>query len=267
MVTILLVAAFATGALAIFGIQEQNMNFIAIGLGFGFFLLLGLALNRGESLTGPGTFSQAAFGYWVAHLPFLVSVPIGGGLSLFSAPTNSHLSIVQQAAEYIQIKVNLWMATIIETVTFLGVIAVLFIAIKRGTRLGVYGSLSIALSLGGTAFALLHGARTLLFFAFAFLSVTVWAVLVFGHDLGWWETSKMVIGLSVAIGLHKGNNHADLQIGVVESWQRILAAPEPIVYISWAIVLFEVVTLAAAAWFVVSWAVPWIKPAVEKARG
>jgi len=123
------------------------------------------------------------------------------------------------------------------------------------------------ISLGGTAFALLHGEHGPVFFVFAFLSLTVWAVIVFGHDLGWWENSKMVLGLSVAIGLHKGNNHADLQIGVIKSWQKILTAPEPTVYISGAIVVFEVVSLFAAVWFVISYAVPWIEPAIEKASG
>ncbi|WP_226005971.1 hypothetical protein [Natrinema salinisoli] len=266
MVAILLVAAFATAALTFFGIQEQNMNFIAIGLSFGFFLLLGVAFTRGEVLTGPGTFSQVSAAYWLGHLPFLVSMPIGGSLSLFSAPTDAHLSMVQQAPIYIQHKVNLWMAPIIETVTLLGFVAVLFIAIRRGTRLETSGALSVAITLIGTGFALLHGARTPAFFLFAFASFTVWTVIVFGHDLGWWETSLIPAGTALAVAMHKGNNHADQQIGVLESWQVILSAPEPIVYISAGIVLFEVLAVFGTMWLIVSYTVPWIKPAVEKAR-
>ena len=233
--------------------QQNDTALALIGLIFVATAFVGIALTKGGILSGPGSFGQAATVYWFFHLPFILPNAVANvSLSAFGTPTGSYLSMIGQTPEYVQAIVNLFFAPIIENIAFISVIGLLFVALKQEFGWNDFVAGSLSLGLGGAAFSVMHGAVDFVFFMFATTFMVLWAVFVKIDDFDWsiGDYSPVPLGLAAGWGMHKGNNLAASGTGVFESWTVFLSAPEPVLFVSYAIVGLEVVLMLAAAVFV-----------------
>lgn len=255
-VLVISVAMFSSLALAFFGVQQGDLALMAVGSIFGLALVTGVVLSRFEMLTGEGTIGRTATVYLLAHLPFWVpTVATDVQFSAFSTPTGSYLSLLADTEVYTQAIINQFLAPSIENVAFIGMMGLLYLALEHEFEWGQLISLAVTLTVGGAAFALMHGVRDPVFFVLAAGSMILWGFLVFAHDLELADSELLAGALAAGWGLHRGNNMAAEGMGFIDLWTTLLAAPAPISRVSWAIVLLDLLIILAAAVYVIRFAV------------
>jgi hypothetical protein len=240
-------ALFISLALAFFGFQSNNLGLLVAGLVLFLLPITGLVL---PPLTGNNILKSeksgflAALAYLAGFGVFVVPSLLGRVSFSFSAtPSQSYLAAAlgETSVEVTSI-MNNYLAPAGENMAILGLAVVLLSVTRQVTDNKLVQGAAVILPTS-IAFALLHGVRSPVFFLFAGGFMALWAILYIGDDLGISYIEDLALaGFAATVGLHRGNNVA-ASGGLFEYYGTILSAPSPIIYLSYLIVLIDVILL------------------------
>lgn len=231
---------FVALALAFFGFQNNNLGLLVAGLTLFLLPATGLILTSLNILNSETPFYFTALGYVAGTLIFLLPGLIGNfSFSVFSAPSASYLSAAlgSTSTEVTSI-MNNYLAPRGENMAILALSLLLLLTTREVTDSKILQA-GVALVPTSLAFALLHGVRSPFFLLIAGLFMTVWILLYIGDEFGIDLPTELGLGgFGLTVGLHQGNNIA-ASGGLVNYYSTILAAGEPIIFISYLIVLID----------------------------
>lgn len=233
---------FISLALAFFGFQEGNLGLLVAGLTLFLLPATGLILTRLNLLNSDTPFYFTALGYVVGTLIFVGPGVFGDlSFSVFSAPSTSYLSAAlgETSTEVTSI-MNNYLAPRGENMAILG-LSVLLLLTTRSVTENKFLQAGVALIPTSIAFALLHGVRSPVFLLIAMLFMAVWVLLYIGDKIGFDLGQELALGsFGATVGLHQGNNIA-ASGGLLNYYNTILTASEPIIYLSYLIILIDMV--------------------------
>lgn len=233
---------FIALALAFFGFQEGNLGLLVAGLTLFLLPASGLILTKLNLLNSDTPFYITALGYVVGSLVFILPGLVSDfSFSIFSAPSASYLSAAlgETSAEVTTI-MNNYLAPRGENMAILGLSILLLLTARQVTENKIIQT-GVALIPTSIAFALLHGVRSPFFLLLAGLFMAVWVLLYIGDKIGLDLGQELALGsFGATVGLHQSNNVA-ASGGLLSYYSTILGAQPPIIYLSYLIILIDLV--------------------------
>lgn len=241
-------ALFVALAMAFFGFQQNNLGLLVAGLTLFLLPVTGLVLTRLELLNSTTPFYWTAAGYVVGTLIFVLPDLVTNiNLSFSATPSQSYLAAaLGETSVAVTSIMNNYLAPRGENMAILGLAVLLLLTARSVTDNKALISL-ITLAPTSLAFALLHGVRSPFFLLLAGGFMTVWIILYLGDDLG--IDAPTEVGLAsfgATVGLHQGNN-ISASGGLLEYYSTLLTASEPVIFISYLIILIDIVLFGYVA--------------------
>ena len=236
---------------AVYGTQNGNIELVVLGLLFAFMGVVGVLfveLGAGSFFKSSSTLSQASFSVWFGMILFNLPTLIANiRLNAFAPPTEGYaFSALSSQQPSVKGIVNGVWAPGGENLALLGSASALVMILYQKTE-NIYLSV-----IGGTTpfavlFAFIHGEATPSFWIFAASVMFVMGVYLFGTDLGAWLPlgEYLPITFGLFYGVHRGINISTFG-GLVNWYTTILQAPEPLIYVSYLVVIMDVLMLLFA---------------------
>jgi hypothetical protein len=241
-------ALFVALAMAFFGFQQNNLGLLVAGLTLFLLPVTGLVLTRLELLNSTTPFYWTAAGYVIGTLIFVLPDLITNiNLSFSATPSQSYLAAaLGETSVAVTSIMNNYLAPRGENMAILGLAVLLLLTARTVTDNTVLISI-VTLGPTSLAFALLHGVRSPFFLLLAGGFMTVWIVLYLGDDLGIDAPTELGLAtFGATVGLHQGNN-ISASGGLLEYYSTLLTASEPVIFISYLIILLDVVLFGYVA--------------------
>jgi len=241
-------ALFVALALAFFGFQENNLGLLVAGLTLFLLPVTGLVLTKLNLLNSETAFYYTALGYVGGTTIFVLPDLFGNlSLSLSTTPSQSYLAAaLGETSAPVTSIMNNYLAPRGENMAILGAAVISLLTAKRVTDNKFIIS-AAALGPASIAFALLHGVRSPFFLLLAGSFMAVWIILYIGDDLGINAPTELgLASFGLTVGLHQGNNIA-ASGGLIEYYSTILTASSPIIYLSYMIILIDVILFGYVA--------------------
>lgn len=233
---------FVALAMAFFGFQSNNLGLLVAGLTLFLLPVTGLVLTKLNLLNSQTPFYYTALGYVGGTLVFLVPELIGNlSISFSATPSQSYLAAaLGETSAPVTAIMNNFLAPRGENMAILG-LAVLMLITARSVTSNRFVIGSAALLPASIGFALLHGVRSPFFLLLAGSFMAVWVLLYIGDDLGIDAPSELgLASFGLTVGLHQGNN-INASGGLINYYQTILSASEPVIFLSYLIILIDIV--------------------------
>ena len=248
-IAVFIVSVLSAVALSFFGVQTNNIGYIFLGTTFTLLAYLIYSSKEISVLTSSSNPVQASLAYWIPQI-VLLSMGFFGSyqFSLYSLPSQGGYlsSILAGASPTVQNIVNFHFAPFIENLAIIGLMGVIYIALRSETDLSPTSNLWIVSILGGVIFGSLHGTRSVLFFISAFLVMFIIVYLSLGEDTKQIDT-LLPVTLGFGIGIHRAINIGQSE-GLIKYYQVLLQAEPPISFISYLIITFDIVTFTIAVY-------------------
>jgi len=233
---------FIALAMAFFGFQQNNLGLLVAGLVLFLLPAVGLILTDLKLFNSEAPFYFTALGYIVGYSVFILPGLLGNlEFSLSATPSASYLSTaLGQTSPEITSIMNNYLAPRGENMAILGLAALLLVTMREVTdNIFVQGFVTFVPA--SLAFALLHGVRNPFFLVLAAAFMAIWITLYLGDELGIDVPTNLGIATFAAtVGLHQSNN-VNASGGLIEYYSTILGASPPILYLSYLIVLIDVI--------------------------
>lgn len=237
-------ALFVSLALAFFGFQQNNLGLLVAGLTLFLLPVSGLVLTKLELLRSRSSFYYTALGY-VAGLGVFVLPEVVSNLSfsLSATPSQSYLAAaLGDTSVAVTSIMNNFLAPRGENMAILALAVLIFLTVRTVTRNRFVLSV-FTLVPPSIAFALLHGVRSPFFLLVAGSFMAAWILLYIGDDLGVGIAEEVgLASFGATVGLHAGNN-ISASGGLFEYYSSILSASAPIVYLSYLIILLDLLLI------------------------
>lgn len=235
-------ALFVSLALAFFGFQANNLGLLVAGLVLFLLPVTGLVETRNGLFNSETTTYYTALAYVLGTLVFVAPGLLGRlDISLSATPSQSYLAAAlgQTSAEVTAI-MNNFLAPRGENMAILGASVLSLLSAKQVTD-NKYIQVFVTFVPASVAFALLHGVRSPPFLLLAGGFMSVWAAIYFADDFGWDFGDEIpVTTFALTVGLHQGNN-ISASGGLLNYYTTILSASTPILYLSYLIILIDVI--------------------------
>ena len=235
-------ALFVALALAFFGFQQNNLGLLVAGLTLFLLPVTGLVLTKLNLLNSETSFYLTATGYVTGFLVFLIPGWLSNlSISFSSTPSQSYLAAaLGETSAPVTSLMNNYLAPAGENMAILGLSILMLLTTREVTdnRFVIGAAALLPASIG---FALLHGVRSPFFLLLAGSFMAMWVILYIGDDLGIDLPQEIgLASLGATIGLHRGNN-VSASGGLTEYYSTILSASEPVIYLSYLVILIDLV--------------------------
>jgi hypothetical protein len=237
-------ALFVSLALAFFGFQANNLGLLVAGLVLFLLPATGLLLTKNALFNSETSFYYTALGTGVFVVPGLLG---SLEISLSATPSQSYLAAAlgQTSAEVTAI-MNNFLAPRGENMAILGASVLALLSMKQVTD-NRYVQAGVTFVPASIAFALLHGVRSPAFLLLAGGFMTAWIAIYLADDFGFDIGDQLALTtFALTVGLHQGNNTA-ASGGLLNYYSTILSASTPILYLSYLIILIDVVLVGYVA--------------------
>ncbi|MCY4730571.1 hypothetical protein KY092_08365 [Natronomonas gomsonensis] len=252
---ILGVLIFSSIMFAVYGTQSGNIDLVVLGV---IFALMGVAgvlfveFGAGSFFTSSSTIAEASFSMWVGMLAFNIQTLVAGiRLNAFAPPTQGYaFSALSSQQPSVKGIVNGVWAPGGENLALLGSAAALVMIIYQKTE-NIFLSIVAGTTPFAVLFASLHGETTPSFWVFAASVMFVMGVYLFGTDLGAELPLAQYIPVTFGLfyGVHRGINISNF--GGLGNWYTtILQAPEPLIYVSYLVIILDAVMALFAVLYV-----------------
>jgi hypothetical protein len=239
------VLIFSSIMFAVYGTKSGNIELVVLGV---IFALMGIAgvlfveLGAGSFFRSSSTLAQASFSVWAGMLLFnLPDLLADIQLNAFAPPTEGYaFSALSSQQPSVKAIINGVWAAGGENLALLGGSSVFVMYIYQKTE-NIWLSVVLGVTPFAILFAFLHGVASAAFWVFAATMMFAWGVYLFGTDLGaslpYAEYIPVTFGLFY--GMHRGINISNF--GLVNWYTTILQAPEPLIYVSYLVILLDLI--------------------------
>ncbi|MFB1064828.1 hypothetical protein [Natrinema sp. H-ect4] len=252
---ILGVLIFSSLMFAVYGTQNGNIDLVVLGVIFALMGIVGVLfveLGAGSFFRSSSTTAEASFAVWIGMIaPNISNLVANVRLNAFAPPTEGYaFSALSSQQPSVKGIVNGVWAPGGENLALLGASASLVMILYQKTE-SILLSVILGVSPFAVLFASLHGVATAGFWVFAASVMFVMGLYLFGTDLGAELPLARYVPITFGLfyGVHRGINISQFG-GLVNWYTTILQAPEPLIYVSYLVIILDAIMAVFALLYV-----------------